>query len=262
MSRKLPLLISCLALVCTVLTGSTSHAQFDPPGVNRTHYWTYSPQYAHGQSEIIQARDQFFLGFTPVFLDSLTRFINWVHKNNSPVEDTLIHYTWWNIRNKLPNFSSAILTNQFGQYPIQVHDLDFMLVPAWKNQPQPGSPQANHYLCYRAQGGPPPPGIYQLRDEWRQDHQPAGPLQYLCTPCWKEHAGAIYPPVDTLTHLALYPMQPTSEWFYPFIQDQFFTGNCQVRQRPTEYLLVPSLKQLIPTSTKSSTWGRVKSIYR
>jgi hypothetical protein len=210
----------------------------------------------------VQARDQFFLGFVPLHLDSLERLVNWVQKNGSPVRDSLIHYTWWNITNKLPNFSSAILTNQFGHGPINVYDLDFMLVPAWKNQPQPVGPLANHYLCYRAQGPPPPPTPYQLSDEWRYDYQNVGPLQFLCVPCWKEHGGAIYPPVDTLTHLALYPIVPQSDYFLPFVQDQFFQGVVPVQQRPVEYLLVPSLKQLIPTPTTNPTWGKLKTLYR
>ncbi len=263
MSRKLLLTVLSLALAALAFAAPAAFAQSDPPGVNPTHYWTYQPtQGAHFQPEFIQARDQFFLGFTPIYLDSLQRLVNWVHKNNSPVLDTMIHYTWWNIQNKLPNQSSAILTNQFGQYPINIERLEFMLVPAWKNVPQPGSPDANHYLCYRAFGGPPPPGAYQLRDEWRQDLLPVSPLEYLCAPCWKEHGGVVYPAVDTVTHLAMYRIHPVSERFLPYIQDQFFNGICDVQQRPVEYLMVPSLKQLIPTPTKARTWGRLKTLYR
>ena len=61
-----------------------------------------------------------------------------------------------------------------------------MLVPAWKNVPQPGNPPANHYLCYRAQGGPPPLSLYHLEDEWRKDLQHPGPLEYLCAPSLKQ----------------------------------------------------------------------------
>jgi len=263
MSRKLRIGFLGLALACVTLTATSAPAQQNPPGVDPTHYWTYGPSYGgHPEFHQILARDQFFVGFTPIHLDSLLRFINPVRKNGSPILDPELHYTWWNIANKLPNFASAILTNQFGQYPINVYDLQFMLVPARKDNAIPGSPQANHYLCYRATGGPPPPGPYQLVDQWRTDVQQPGPLEYLCAPCWKDHAGVVYPAVDEITHLAMYPIAPTSPQFFPYIQDQFFSGLCDVRQEPIEYLLVPSLKQLIPTSTRSSTWGRLKSIYR
>lgn len=261
MRRRLPIALGAALFLALAITGA--FAQSDPPGVNPTHYWTYHPtQGGHYQSQYVMARDQFFTGPTPIYLDSLLRLVNWVHKNSSAVPDTFIHYSWWNIQNKLPNQASAIITNQFGSYPITVGNLEFMLVPAWKNEPQPGHPQANHYLCYKASGGPPPPGPFQLRDEWRQDVQQPGPLQYLCAPCEKNHAGQIFPILDPVTHLALYPIAPVSERFLPFMQDQFFTGVCDVRQFPDEYLMVPSLKQIIPTDTRSSTWGRLKTIYR
>jgi hypothetical protein len=252
-----------LVVASACFFAGTAVAQNDPPGVNPSHYWTYSPSYGgHYSPEFIQVRDQFFQSFTPVYLDTLERFINWVHKNGSPVPDTLIHYTWWNIVNKLPNSASAILTNQFGQFPAQIGDLQFMLVPAWKNQPQPGNPAANHYLCYKAFGAPPPPQILDLVDEWRHDVQPLGDLEYLCTPCWKEHNGQVFPALDEATHLAMYRISPTSERFFPFIQDQFFSGTCDVFQQPFEYLLVPTLKQILPTDVKKASWGQLKTIYR
>jgi len=263
MNRKWLPLFSGLLLAGALSLASVAVAQPNPPGVNPTHYWTYQPSYGgHPELHTIQARDQFFTGFTPIILDTLLRFINPVHKDGSPILDPELHYTWWSIANELPNFASAILTNQFGQHPVNVHDLQFMLVPARKDNAAPGSPPANHYLCYRATGGAPFNGLRTLVDQWRTDEQQVGELEYLCAPCWKEHNGTVFPAVDEVTHLAMYRIAPYSPRFFPFIQDQFFSGTCDVQQYPIEYLLVPSLKQLIPTNVTPSTWGRVKSIYR
>jgi len=65
-----------------------------------------------------------------------------------------------------------------------------------------------------------------------------------------------------VTHLALYPIQPLSDTFIPFIQDQFVQTQRIVRQFPVEYLMVPSLKNPIPTAAKKSTWGQIKTLYR
>ena len=261
MNRRLALLLLTAAVALVAFAPRTSRAQANPPTVDPTHYWTYQLERPFGMPTPILARDQFFLGYTPLLVDSLERLVNWVYKNNSPVRDTMIHYTWWNIATKLPMHASAILQNQFGQYPIDVFDLDFMLVPAWKNYQSPVFPIANHYLCYHAQGPPPTFGV-ELRDEWRTDFQYPGPLQFLCVPCWKEHNGQVFAPVDTVTHLALYPIMPQSPVFYPLISDQFLSYPQYVFQRPVEYLMVPSVKTLIPTDTKNTTWGRIKQIYR
>jgi hypothetical protein len=245
-----------------LLVASAAMGQSNPPQVDPTHYWTYHLIDPVIQPTPISVRDQFFRTDLPVVVDSLTRLVNWVHKNNSPVLDTLIHYTWWNIPQKLPAHHLVLVTNQFGSFQVQTNNLEFMLVPAWKNQPQSTLPHANHYLCYRASGFPPPPQSYDLKDEWRTDVQVVHPLQYLCVPCWKTHAGQVFAPIDTVTHLALYPITPQSDVFGPLIFDQFAAGPHLVQQRQPEYLLVPSLKQEIPTDTKRNTWGRLKLLYR
>jgi hypothetical protein len=249
---------------CLTFVAASAHAQAggNPPDVNPTHYWSYTLIDPVIHPTPIQVSDQFFRFPVPMYVDSLARLVNWVHKDNSPVLDTLIHYTWWNVQPKLPMQVPVIVTNQFGQQPVQVEHVEFMLVPAWKNQPQPVQPNANHYLCYRAHGFNPPPQPHFFQDEWRQDVQYPYPMEFLCTPCMKEHNGQIYPPVDTLTHLAVYPITPQSDYFYPFIMDQFFAGPVYVWQKPLEYLFVPSDKKLIITDSKKASWGRIKTLYR
>jgi len=253
-----------LTAACLVLARPNAYAQNDPPGVNRTHYWTYhliDPIY---QPDQINTQDQFWPAFMPNQTDSLLRLVNWVYKNNSVVQDTFIHYTWWNLVNKYPVNKFFKVTNQFGSNNVFVDRLEFLLTPAWKNvqNPVPGGPFANHYQCYRAQGFPPPTQAFLFRDEWRQDFLPVGPLEYLCAPCVKEHHGQIFAPPDTVTHLALFRIQPQSDVFFPYIQDQFLQIVRPVRQQPIEYLLVPSLKEPPATPTKKSTWGQVKTLYR
>jgi len=237
-----------------------------PPGFpfDPTHYWTYSLQVPQPQPQPIFAADQFFKTGVPLTVDTRVKLLNWVQKNNSLVPDTLLHYTWWNVLEKLPVNRTVIVTNQFGSSRVQVLNLEFLLAPAYKNFSNAvgGPPVANHYLCYRATGFPGPPAAYDLRDEWRVDTQQPGPMEFLCAPCMKEHLGKIYPVVDTVTHYAAYPIQPVSDVFYPFLLDQFRPSNEFVQQHPIEYLFVPSEKTDLPVDTKKDTWGRLKLMYR
>src|SRR5262249_45016308 len=156
-------------------------------------------------------------------------------KNGSPVLDTLVHYTWWNILEKLPVNRRVIVTNQFGSFPVQVLNLEFLLAPAFKfGNPTglPGGPLANHYLCYRATGFPGPPPNFDFLDEWHRASLNPGPMEFLCAPCAKQHQGQTFSPVDTVTHLAAYPISPTSESFSPRITDQFVSAFEIVHQIP------------------------------
>ena len=259
-TRWLRLSAAACALLLLPLSAGAQNQPYNP-----THYWTYHPLQPFIYPQPIQVQDQFFRQPIPLTVDSLVRFLNWVHKNNSAVPDTFLHYTWWNIVEKVPppgGPRQAIVTNQFGSHIVQLLNTEFLLAPANKNYPSPAPPQANHYLCYRAVGFPPPSAGYDLKDEWRVDYQYPQDLQYLCTPCWKEHLGRVFPPVDTTTHLAVYPIGPYSHPFEPQITDQFIDAIVPVAQFPYEYLFVPSDKQALPTDVKKSTWGRVKQLYR
>ena len=274
MSRMVthPFRILAAAWALLLLLVSLAGAQPGPgnPPFNPTHYWTYHDSLPVYYPQAIRVQDQFYRQPIPIDVDKRERLLNWVHKSisaalpGSAVPDTFLHYTWWNIVNKKPTPRQVIVTNQFGSYIVQVHNLEFMLVPALKN-PNAANfnpPYANHYLCYRAFGFPAPPVGYDLRDEWRFDFQYPQPMEYLCTPCWKEHLGQIFAPVDTVTHFAVYPIQPQSDSFTPFLLDQFWHGPTVVKQDPYEYLFVPSEKTDLPTAVKHRTWSRVKQLYR
>ena len=245
-----------------LLLSATASAQANPP-FDPTHYWTYHNLQPVFAPQPIFVRDQFFRNGIPVSVDSLERFLNWVRKNNSAVPDSFLHYTWWNISEKLPVNRDAIVTNQFGSHTVHILNLEFLLAPATKNQPAAGAiPTANHYLCYRAVGFPSPPVAYDLQDEWRVDVQHPLDMEFLCTPCMKEHLGRVFPPVDTVTHFAVYPVKPMSDNFVPFVNDQFIDRQLFLTQFPLEYLFVPSEKVELPTNVKRSTWGKLKSLYR
>jgi hypothetical protein len=251
-----------LAAALWLLFAAPVFAQVTPPQLDPTHYWTYRLLAPVPGLEPIDVSDQFFRQPVPVSVDRLERLLNWVVKDGSAVRDTFLHYTWWNIPQQLPAPRTVVVTNQFGSQLVQVQRLAFLLAPAWKNVPQPIPPPANHYLCYRVIAPPLPQHPRVLMDEWREDVQLPGPIEFLCNPCLKRHQGQIFPPVDTLTHLAVYPIQPQSDVFQPILADQFFTGQVPVRQLPPEYLFVPSEKIDEPTGALPRTWGRLKTLYR
>ncbi len=251
-----------IAAIGLALLSASAGAQ-PATNFNPTHYWTYHNLQPVFLPQPIRVQDQFFRQPIPVTVDSLVRFLNWVHKNNSAVPDSFLHYTWWNIVEKLPVNKDAIVTNQFGSHIVHVLNLEFLLAPATKNQAATGQLQpANHYLCYRAIGFPSPPAAYDLQDEWKVDLQHPQDMEFLCTPCFKEHQGRIFPPVDTVTHFAVYPVTPFSDRFVPFVIDQFVARQLFLTQFPLEYLFVPSEKTELPTDVKRSTWGKLKSLYR
>ncbi len=244
------------------LTAAGATAQHAPPGVDPTHYWTYHILDNMPYTSPIAVQDQFHLTPLPLTVVMRQRLLNWVMKNESPVLDTLLHYTWWDVAEKPPVFRDAIVTNQFGQHVVRLLNVEFLLVPALKNNPSPEPPPANHYLCYRAEGFPGPGTMYLFRDEWRTDQSQPLAIEFLCTPCIKQHAGRTFVPPDPLTHLAVYPLDVGSELFAPHLADQFLAHPQLAQQFPLEYLFVPSLKQELPTSTKRDTWSRLKQLYR
>ena len=263
--RGIAIAVSRLCLAGFALLCWSAIAGAQPgPAIDPSHYWTYTNFDSLVQPQPIFVRDQFFPQGIPVTVDRRPRLLNWVHKNNSAVPDTFLHYTWWNIREKLAVDRAAIVTNQFGSHRVRVLNLEFLLAPAAKSNPPPAGdiPVANHYLCYRALDFPGPTTVYDIQDEWRVDVVQPQAMEYLCAPCFKEHLGLVYPPVDTMLHLAAFPIAAQSGNFVPFVADQFDERQLFVTQVPDEYLFVPSEKTDVPTDVKRSTWGRIKRLYR
>jgi len=67
--------------------------------------------------------------------------------------------------------------------------------------------------------------------------------------------------VDTVTHYAVYPINPHSDNFVPFVVDQFGPRQLFVTQVPPEYLFVPSTKVDLPTDVRKEHLSRLKQLY-
>src|SRR5262245_32798728 len=130
---------SLLAAIGFIVLAASAHAQQPPPGFpfNPTHYWSYTFFDPVPLPQPLFAKDQFFPNGVPLTVDKRERLLNWVFKNNSPVLDTLVHYSWWNVLEKLPVNRRVIVSNQFGSFPVTVLNLEFMLAPAFKNFSNP-----------------------------------------------------------------------------------------------------------------------------
>src|SRR4029077_10799618 len=102
-------------------------------------------------------RDQFMQ--TTNQATSLELFANPVEKRvlNPPMDQIFpitrpdLHYTWWRI-NPEPFDALVTLTNQFGDQTIRLHQSEFLLNPALKDNPDPPLPVENHYKCYACDG--------------------------------------------------------------------------------------------------------------
>lgn len=255
------LFLGRLALVAMLAVLPATAGAQSPGTIDSTHFWSYTILDPAAGPFPVLVRDQFFPAEVSLRVERSVKLLNWVHKNQSPVRDTLNHLVWWEVFPKLPAPRLVEIENQFGRHIVGVEALDFMLVPAYKNQPSPVPPYLNHYLCYRAQG-PGPNMAFVLRDEWRGDVLPVLDLQWVCNPCLKVHGGQVFPPVDPETHLAVYRVHPQSERFSPPVFDQFRSRPYLVEQLGDEWLFVPSVKREGPTASPPSTWGRLKTLYR
>ena len=264
MKAKATLLLSCLALALCILPARTPAYAQAGAGIDSTHYWSYKLQQPNSPTvPDVQASDQFFQFPVSITPYRQARLLNWVHKNNSTVSDTLVRYTWWDLQEQIPVNQNVIVDNQFGRYEVGVDHLSFMLVPTRKNTDPAGGPlQANHYLCYKVHGFPAPGLPYDMQDDWRHDVVSPQAIEFLCAPCIKYHNGNTFPILDPNTHLAAYPISTTSESFSPYLSNQFATGGVQVQAGGTEYIFVPSVKVENPTPIRKSTWGNIKLLYR
>lgn len=261
-TRFTPWIRGCASVAILLCMSTVARAQDPANPINPTHYWTYQIENPVQATASIRVSDQFFRQPVPLTVVNRIKLLNWVHKNNSAVPDTFLHYTWWDVQPKLPMERLARVANQFGSANVRIHNVEFLLTPALKNISTNQPPLANHYLCYRADGFPAPPASFDFQDEWRRDFQHPQDMQFLCAPCMKEHNGVVYAPIDTVTHYAVYPITPNSEFFSPYLLDQFVVSQHFVHQVPIEWLFVPSTKVEIPTPAAPTTWGRIKGTYR
>ena len=257
------------ALFTTILTvaGGRAEAQVDP-------LWDHYKAYA---TPLIQNRVQ--VGLTDQFetTTQLTQYLEWfavpVQKVHStvvyPINNPVLHYSWYSLSFVQPPLFSkdVIATNQFGDQLIHVAETfggeaDYLLNPALKNAPA-GTPipVANHYKCYPCTGASITANLI-LTDQFFTRNATVLVPRFFCTPVEKRTPdGLIYPIVDPRQHYVVYDIGfDNSMPFFPAnIQDQFLTA--QVDLRIDRLLMVPSLKSF-PTPTRSSSWGRLKIMYR
>jgi hypothetical protein len=246
-----------LALLALPFFGSSAGAQGEPPGID--HYLVYRTSFVPGPFDVV-LRDQWTDPTTHI-ADQLDWWANPVMKDNGPIHNSPLHYTWWRI-NPTPHSRDVRITNQFGENLIHVMDAHYLLNPALKNLPAPQPlPDANHYKCYRAVG-PAPPRTVLLQDQWGSFQAEVQQVEWFCNPTDKFFQGAAHPMVRPDAHLTCYRIQhttpPPMDVPY-FFQDQF-RADQSTAFRP-EFLCLPTFKhEIVPTVPQ--TWGSVKALYR
>lgn len=178
----------------------------------------------------------------------------------SPINDPLLHYTWWRIS---PQPFNATVTgvNQFGDHTFDVHDAVYLLNPSVKNDPTGQIPNRNHYKCYDCLG---PPVAFQLRltDQFGPWDAQVGVPRWWCNPVVKQVSGQPpHPVLDPNQHYVCYDFTPPDPNIYPAsITDQFIP-NTMVQLGPSQWLCVPTYKTGV-VETRKDTWGKLKQLYR
>ncbi len=254
-----PRLVLLFIAAVAACFGGRAQAQVDPLW---DHYKVYeaAPRLP-GPTIPVILRDQFFDAQHGV--EYLEKFMNPVQKITStgqvsPINDPLLHYTWWRISD-YPFAASVTVTNQFGDQGLFVGAAVYLLNPALKNQTGGELPLKNHYRCYDCQGQSidKPITMIDQFDTWQAVVRFP---RYFCNPAEKEIPGAIYPIVDPAQHYVCYEFDPIDP--YPFgalVRDQFIQHDLQLY--PAHLICVPTVKMGV-VSVKPSTWGSIKTLYR
>lgn len=194
---------------------------------------------------------------------ALQRVMNPVQKEVGPqvfpINDPILHYTWWSIFPPQPFSALVSATNQFGDHTLSVGNSVFLLNPALKSQT--GSPPvANHYKCYLCDGPPVnvPVGLTDQFDHWSTV---VGFPRYFCNPVQKQYRGEVDLILDPNQHYICYDLQPEDpNIFSATVTDQFIV-NQSVQMGPGRYLCVPTYKTGV-TGAARDTWGKLKLLYR
>jgi hypothetical protein len=208
-------------------------------------------------------RDQF--GTYNVDILTLERWSNPAEKIHNgisyPPVDPVVHQMWW--RGNFPPIppTTIIGIDQFGFNKWTLIIPEYLLTPALKNEPTGNPPVWNHYLCYRAQPGP-MPQVVTLIDQFGTADAQLVSISWFCNPVEKRHLddGLFYPIVDGKAHLACYQIFTPDPMIHPITSiDQF--GHWQFEVLQPDCLCVPALKEHV-VGTESSTWGKIKAMYR
>jgi hypothetical protein len=255
-----PLMLALLAALC-VLVGAQAQAQ----PLTWDHYKVYRVLNPGTGSFPVLLRDQFMGSQNQATVMDL--FANPVEKQVFnpppgqvyPITKPQLHYTWWRI-NPVPFGALVTLTNQFGNQTIKLSQVEYLLNPAQKDTIDGPLPLENHYTCYACQGNPVNVSVL-LRDQWDIWQTLVGKPRWFCTPVEKTVPGLPPNPiVEPNRNYVVYDFNPIDPGVFPaIIRDQFRQGVHDMN--PGLYLMVPTEK-LHVTDAKSSSWGRVKVLYR
>jgi hypothetical protein len=243
----------------------SAHAQKDdggttgPPGID--HYLIYTVQPPDTASFPIVLRDQFPPQTTHI-ADIFAFFGNPVSKNNEPIVDLNLHYTWWHVSPPKPFSGSILASNQFGDQQLTLYDAEFLWNPALKNPSASDVqiPVANHYLCYRTSGSFVPRTV-SLVDQFGQYQAVVMEPVWFCTPVEKTFHGDVFPILRPEANQVCYRIEPLTG--FPGIGISYFDEfrRSQAFLQQQIWLCVPTFKHEI-TGADASSWGSVKAIYR
>lgn len=180
----------------------------------------------------------------------------------TPILHPEAHLTWYELFDPQPG-RRVVYQNQFLEDALFVRDGVFLLAPALKfpDATQPLPDMINHFKCYKAQGRAPDVTVKlhtQFGDELLVQ---VGPPELFCNPAEKiDPAGRPYPIVNPRDHLVCYRIFPPQPLGVSIVyRDQFIFSQGVLLENM--WLCVPSLKTGV-TDSETSTWGRVKSMYR
>jgi len=251
-----------LFVALVAFTGGRAAAQVDP---NWDHYKVYDAQPKVTFTMPVVLTDQFQQALTVV--QYLDRFANPVQKDHAgviyPINHPELHYSWWKVADQ-PYSGAVIASNQFGDYPLQIGPLLYLLNPANKSETAgvpPQFPFGNHYTVYACTGDPVVASLV-LTDQFYTRTANVLIPTYFCVPAQKQTSnGAIYPILDEAQHYVVYEIEAYEATYPVTITDQFLQ-DFPILMANDRWLMVPTIKHLPPTETKSSTWGRLKQLFR
>lgn len=262
--RSRGLWLLSLLVVVIALIGARAEAQVLPT-------WDHYKLYLAGPpipANIPVVLDDQFMHNQPHMVQFLERWMNPVEKRLPEglvfgITKPFLHYTWWRI-DPAPFTATAVVTNQFGDQTLTIHDALWLLNPALKNQSGP-PPNENHYKCYLCDGQPVTKQVL-LTDQFDQWSAQVLFPRYFCNPAEKRvgpvPGGQVYPIIDPNQHYVCYEFQPPDPQAFPaVISDQFIQPPQTIDAHNSQWLCVPTFKQSW-TANEKNTWGKLKQLYR
>ena len=206
--------------------------------------------------------DQF--GAEIVSIIQATRIGIPVDKNGEGILRPDLHNVWWEIQSDIPHpLRHVIVSNQFGDAPLEIRLPRYLINPALKNTGAPGDPNfvgENHYKCYDVIGTSLQKTV-TLGDQYGTDSAFVLQPVFLCNPVTKTHDGVEFAPPHPQEHLVCYKIltafgNPIPVGFTDqFVQD---ASNGLIMR---DLLCVPSTKEEV-VQIEAGSWGKIKSIYR